>query len=50
MSRINGVVGGVVRPVVRGLTSNKGVGVPANALRIDGVPVQINGHYILIGS
>ncbi len=28
MSRINGVVGGVVRPVVRGLTSNKGVGAP----------------------
>lgn len=26
MSRINGVVGGVVRPVVRGLTPNKGVG------------------------
>ena len=24
--------------------------VHANALRIDGVPVQINGHYILIGS
>ena len=31
-------------------TLSKGVGVPANALRIDGVPVQINGHYILIGS
>ncbi len=30
MSRINGVIG-VVRPVVRGLTSNKGVG--ANVLR-----------------
>lgn len=37
MSRINGVIGGVVRPVVRGLTSNKGVG----AFRwIDGVYAQ----------
>ena len=32
------------------LTSPKGVGVPTNALRIDGVPVLINGNYILIGS
>ena len=42
MSRINGVVGGVVRPVVRGLTSNKGVGVPAGYTRTtyNGVPVS----------
>ena len=31
------------------LTRNKGVGVPARALLINGVPVQINGHFILIG-
>ena len=27
----------------------KGVGIPARALLINGVPVQINGHFILIG-
>ena len=30
-------------------TLSKGVGVPARALLINGVPVQINGHFILIG-
>ena len=39
MSRINGVVGGVVRPVVRGLTSNKGVG---------GLPALPAGYVFLV--
>ncbi len=29
---------------------SKGVGVPANALMIGGVPVQINGYFIVIGA
>ena len=44
------LVGLGLPPALRPHAPKKGVGVPANALRIDGVPVQINGHYILIGS
>ena len=50
MSRINGVVGGVVRPVVRGLTPNKGVGAPAGYawLTLNGEFLTLNGERLMI--
>lgn len=48
MSRINGVIGGVVRPVVRGLTSNKGVGVLVLRDRATNQPLtsRATGQYL----
>ncbi len=45
-----GLIGLGLPAALRPHAPNKGVGVPARALRIGGVPVQINGHFILIGS
>lgn len=43
---IGGVVGGVIRPPVRGYTLNKGV--PGNAITLNRIPITLNGQFITL--